>query len=116
MKLRVVLPKEINAALKEPKRPDRTVDMDMVKTTVKDFLLSGWFVQELIFDTEEMRNFDEIVDAFKKYIKDKQISCTVVQRGWRIFLRNDSKPISEIEYYGNAIRREGSKKNKAPKV
>ncbi|MCI6210120.1 MAG: hypothetical protein MR633_03265 [Faecalibacterium prausnitzii] len=107
MKLRVILSKEVNTALKAPKRPDRTVDMQMVEDIIKDFFLYGWYVQELIFDSEEMRNFDNIVDAFKKYIDNEKLSCTLIQRGWRIFLRNDSIPVSEIEYYGKAIRREG---------
>lgn len=110
MKLRVILSKEVNTALKAPKRPDRTVDMQMVEDTIKDFFLYGWYVQELIFDSEEMRNFDNIVDAFKKYIDNEKLSCTLIQRGWRIFLRNDSIPISEIEYYGKTIRREGKKR------
>lgn len=73
MKLRVILSKEVNTALKAP------------------------------------RNFDNIVDAFKKCIDNEKLSCTLIQRGWRIFLRNDSIPVSEIEYYGKAIRREGKK-------
>lgn len=109
MKLRVILSKEVNTALKAPKRPDRTVDMQMVEDIIKDFFLYGWYVQELIFDSEEMRNFDNIVDAFKKYIDNEKLSCTLIQRGWRIFLRNDSIPVSEIEYYGKVIRREGKK-------
>lgn len=38
MKLRVILSKEVNTALKAPKRPDRTVDMQMVEDIIKGLL------------------------------------------------------------------------------
>lgn len=82
MKLRVILSKEVNTVLKAPKRPDRTVDMQMVEDIIKDFFLYGWYVQELIFDSEEMRNFDNIVDAFKKYIDNEKLSCTLMAIEW----------------------------------
>ena len=44
MKLRVILSKEVNTALKAPKRPDRTVDMQMVEDIIKDFFLYGWYM------------------------------------------------------------------------
>lgn len=88
----------------------RDDDYEGCELIIKDFFLYGWYVQELIFDSEEMRNFDNIVDAFKKYIDNEKLSCTLIQRGWRIFLRNDSIPVSEIEYYGKTIRREGKKR------
>ena len=52
MKLRVALPKEVNTVLKAPKRPDRTVDMQMVENTIKDFFLYGWYVQEKVLSSE----------------------------------------------------------------
>lgn len=115
MKLRPLFVKEVNDALKEPKRPDKRVDMQMVEDAINNFFFQHWYVQELIFDSEEMRNFDGIVDAFKKYIDKKKLSCTLIQRGWRIFLRNDSIPVSEVEYYGKAIRQEAAKKRKSSK-
>lgn len=41
MKLRVILSKEVNTALKAPKRPDRTVDMQMVEDIIKDFFCTA---------------------------------------------------------------------------
>lgn len=40
MKLRPLFVKEVNDALKEPKRPDKRVDMQMVKDTINNFFSS----------------------------------------------------------------------------
>ena len=50
MKLRVILSKEVNTALKAPKRPDRTVDMQMVEDIIKDFFLYGWYALNNFID------------------------------------------------------------------
>lgn len=86
MKLRVILSKEVNTALKAPKRPDRTVDMQMVEDIIKDFFLYGWYVQELIFDSEEMRNFDNIVDAFKNTSIMRSFHARLFKEGGEFFL------------------------------
>lgn len=46
----------------------------------------GWYVQELIFDSEEMRNFDNIVDAFKNTSITRSFHARLFKEGGEFFL------------------------------
>ena len=83
--------------------PKRKADKEAVQNIVGEFLYSGVFIMEVVFDECDRENSRAIIMAIRDFISANNLAIGLHERAGRIFLRNDTVPVCLMVGYPRGI-------------
>lgn len=103
MKLKNITQEEFSELYNNSFTPKRKADKEAIQNIVGEFLYSGAFVMEVVFDDADRENMRAIVLAFRDFISANKLGVGIHERQSRVFLRNDTVPVCLMVGYPRGI-------------